>query len=270
MFLAPRVLLQLCFGYRGVCAIPQPHKVGRGIEDAFFSHKYGVGVADGVGGYSKHGVNPADYPREVMSFTLEALQNAPSSSGVTALEALNYGWLRANESGGLGGCPVVLANVVDGRYASILNLGDCGIIVVRNKKLLYRSEVQQHFFNAPFQLPHDPPSCGEKSKIELQKGDIFLCASDGVLDNVELDDLVEHLCAVDADGCARVAEAIGKHSSVNIEDRTYMSPFARHASAAGFRYEGGKADDVTALVARVTEEIEEECTCPSSISSLFP
>ena len=39
-----------------------------------------------------------------------------------------------------------------------VNLGDSGYMVVRNGRVLARSQEQQHYFNTPFQLTLVPPS----------------------------------------------------------------------------------------------------------------
>lgn len=252
--------------------IPHPQKAGRGGEDAFFSHCYGIGVADGVGGFAAQGINPAVYTRKVMQFTLEAVKKSNSASGVTALGALTYGWQQANKTGYPGACPATLVTIVERAFASVLNLGDCGTIVVRDNKLLYQSTPQQHSFNCPFQLPVDPPSRGEQAKIELREGDVLLCASDGVLDNVDTSDLVKLLSRVGSDDCNAVAKAIGTQASVNGANQRFMSPFAKHAIASGYQYTGGKVDDITSLVARVSLRTEGEAAHeePELITDVLP
>lgn len=244
----------LCFGKRGACAIPHPQKAYRGGEDAFFSHRYGIGVADGVGGYARENIDPAIYTRNVMRYCLNALKSTDIKKGMSSLEALNYGAYMAHKEGSIGGCPATLVTIVEQKKASILNLGDCGTIIVRNGKLLYQSQQQQHSFNCPFQLPTDLPSSGEKQDIEIEVGDIVVCASDGVLDNVEIDDIVHHLTDNKIKSCTEIANDIGSHASANAQDTKYMSPFAKHALAAGYRFRGGKLDDITVLIGMVTEQ----------------
>jgi protein phosphatase PTC7 len=262
----------LRFGRRGACAIPHPKKAHRGGEDAYMAHPYAIGVADGVGGYASHGIDPATYTRNVVRFALDYMNAASvdTPTRTTALDALNYGYHAANEARQPGGCPVVLTTITEGCHASILNLGDCGLVVLRQGRLLYRTEMQQHSFNCPFQLPEDPPSAGEQAKLEIRVGDVFLCTSDGVLDNVELDHLLSHLKEVPALGCGKVAAAIGQEASRNAQDRRYFSPFAKHAAEVGYRYTGGKLDDITALVALVTADNGEDSeTCPALITQLL-
>ncbi|EPY35807.1 protein phosphatase 2C [Strigomonas culicis] len=204
-----------------------------------------------------------------MRFALDAVKADDSADGRPALDVLNYGWQKANEAQQPGGCPVVLVTLVEDTFASILNLGDCGVVVLRDSKLLFRSEMQQHGFNCPYQLPADPPSRGEQARLQLREGDVFLCASDGVLDNVEVDELLDAMRKVDAKGCVHAATAIGELAHKRGHDRRYASPFARHAAAAGYRYMGGKLDDVTALVAKVTRREDAMVGGPELISDVL-
>lgn len=264
----------LRFGRRGACAIPHPKKAHRGGEDAYLAHPGSIGVADGVGGYASHGIDPAVYTRNVMRFALEYVEKgAAAGKSASALDTLNYGYARANEARQPGGCPVALTTIVEGCCASILNLGDCGIVVMRGGRLLYRTEMQQHSFNCPYQLPEDPPSAGEQAKLEVRAGDVFLCTSDGVLDNVELDRLLLHLREVGAVGCGSVAASIGREAQRNAQDKRFFSPFAKHAAEAGYRYVGGKLDDITALVAQVTADDDGDAAegevCPALITQLL-
>lgn len=278
-FLSPAGTAGFIFGHRGACAIPHPKKANRGGEDAFFSHRLGLGVADGVGGFAEQGVNPAIYTRNVMRFTLDAVKKAADNNdndttgrSVTALDALTHGWVEAKRTGYPGACPATLVTIVDGgAFASILNLGDCGTLLLRGGKLLYQSTAQQHRFNCPYQLPVDPPGRGEQAKLELREGDVVLCASDGVLDNVDLDDLIAALARVGADSCEAVAAAIGAQASANGANQRFMSPFAKHAMESGYQYVGGKVDDVTALVARVSPGSEPEVAgLPELITDVLP
>ncbi|KEG11843.1 protein phosphatase 2C [Trypanosoma grayi] len=259
----------LWFGCRGVCAVPHPAKASRGGEDAFLVHACGIGVADGVGGYAQLGVDPAVYTRNVMRFTKQALEEDGNRGGLTALQALNHGYTAAQREGKPGGCPVTLVTLVDGRFASVLNLGDCGTICLRSSKLVFATEAQQHRFNCPFQLPEDPPSAGDRTKLEVSEGDVFLCASDGLLDNIDMPEILRNLEDVDRDGCQRVAEVLAEKACRNGADAKFESPFAKHAKAAGYRYTGGKQDDVTVVVAQLTRIDIKPNPCPSLITELL-
>eukprot|EP01015_Nassula_variabilis_P018744 TRINITY_DN3086_c0_g2_i1.p1 TRINITY_DN3086_c0_g2~~TRINITY_DN3086_c0_g2_i1.p1 ORF type:complete len:133 (-),score=26.69 TRINITY_DN3086_c0_g2_i1:2-400(-) len=50
------------FGYY---VIPHPEKAYKGGEDAYYADENYLAVADGVGGWASHGVDPAEYSREL-------------------------------------------------------------------------------------------------------------------------------------------------------------------------------------------------------------
>ncbi|CAD2218848.1 protein phosphatase 2C [Angomonas deanei] len=270
----------LQFGQRGVCCLPHPEKQHRGGEDAFFSHPMALGVADGVGGMAKYGVDPAIFTRNIMRYCYEKISGSPvkpigsensnnenekentenksvfaSFPNLPAVELLTSALERALKDNIPGACPAVVVAMKEEKEASIVSLGDCGVVIVRGGRLLYRSTSQQHYFNCPYQMPNDTPRKGEQSSLLLQENDVLLLASDGVLDNVETDELVKVLANVRAENknsCKEAADIIGQTASRNGHDEKFMSPFAKEAQKQGKRFRGGKLDDITALVARVT------------------
>ena len=52
------------------------------------------------------------------------------------------------------------------------------------------------------------------------------------------------------------------------QDRDRQTPFSTAAQDAGFRYYGGKLDDITVVVSYITSS-EEVCLCVSCICSFF-
>lgn len=66
----------------GSCYLPHPDKEETGGEDAHFicSEEQAIGVADGVGGWADLGVNAGYYSRELMSKSVEAIQDEPKGS----------------------------------------------------------------------------------------------------------------------------------------------------------------------------------------------
>lgn len=260
-----------CLGYRGAFAIPHPKKAFRGGEDAFFCHPRGIGVADGVGGYASENIDPAVYTRNVMKYCLEILKHSTEkgSSGISAIECLNYGAFMAKKEGSLGGCPATVVTIKDEKVASVLNLGDCGTVIIREGKLIFQSKQQQHSFNCPFQLPSDLPSSGEASEISILHNDVVLCASDGVLDNLEVDDMAAHLKETIRVGCPQVAEEIAKHASANAKNSKFLSPFAKNAIKAGYHYQGGKLDDITVVVGVITSTSQAKLNKIELVSDLL-
>lgn len=70
----------------GFC-VPHPAKVERGGEDAHFVlGSSAIGVADGVGGWCKSGVDPGEYSKQLMQYTEQAIRRDAAVSCVQALE----------------------------------------------------------------------------------------------------------------------------------------------------------------------------------------
>jgi serine/threonine protein phosphatase PrpC len=70
----------------------------------------------------------------------------------------------------------------------VANIGDSGFMVLRDGRLVFRSEEQQHGFNHPFQLAtRDEGNAVAEAQsytLELQLGDVVVVGSDGLFDNV--------------------------------------------------------------------------------------
>jgi hypothetical protein len=49
---------------------------------------------------------------------------------------------------------MVLAALQPGGQLHVANLGDCGVKVMREGRVLYETKPQQHDFNLPYQLSH--------------------------------------------------------------------------------------------------------------------
>jgi protein phosphatase PTC7 len=143
---------------------------------------------------------------------------------------------------------------------AMANLGDSGFLVIREGTILFASQEQTHFFNAPYQLSIVPPSQSsdnhikdtpdksDTNKIEVKNGDIVVLGTDGLFDNLFADEIVsivkEH-SDVSVMGDTLVKKAFER--AVSRED----SPFAQGARKAGYFYNGGKLDDITVIVAKV-------------------
>lgn len=87
---------------------------------------------------------------------------------------------------------------------SFLNsLGDSGSILFRNGAIHHHSKPQTHAFNTPYQLTlvppkrrsqraiGDTPSSADRTTLDLQHGDVLVLATDGVLDNLFHNELLQ-------------------------------------------------------------------------------
>ena len=174
------------------CAVPHPKKAATGGEDAFFASNkhFAFGVADGVGGWAAAGVDPSEYPRKLIS----ACETA-AESHTDPLEILTRAFREAHAPGS---CTIALGRL-DGFFLRVASLGDCGTRVVRQGRVIFASEVQEHRFNQPYQLsspqyhPGNVPEDAIKYSLAVQPGDVIVMGSDGLWDNLwdhELEEVI--------------------------------------------------------------------------------
>ncbi|XP_049388320.1 probable protein phosphatase 2C 55 [Solanum stenotomum] len=121
-------------------------------EDASFTcaNKQAIGVADGVGGWAKKGIDSGVYSRELMKNAELAIQKQSSSSSITTIDlmkVLNEAFWNTKAKGSSTAC--ILSLFDDTLHA--INIGDSGFIVIRKGIIVYKSKVQQSRFNCPFQ-----------------------------------------------------------------------------------------------------------------------
>lgn len=241
--------------HAGAGMIPHPAKADRGGEDAFFICERGtcMGVADGVGGWAEVGVDPGLYSRELMTHAKQASATCdPGPHAPQHLMEVAYVSTRARGSSTC--CILCLEN--ERLHAS--NLGDSGFMVVRSGELMFMSPQQQHEFNFPYQIGSpdsmsDTPQVAQRFSIDVRQGDIVVAATDGLFDNVYPDEAASLVAASKERGeTAQVAAAtLAQFARVRAADPTHLSPFAYGAQQLGYRFFGGKMDDITVLVAYV-------------------
>eukprot|EP00286_Rhodomonas_abbreviata_P025743 CAMPEP_0181306896 /NCGR_PEP_ID=MMETSP1101-20121128/10561_1 /TAXON_ID=46948 /ORGANISM="Rhodomonas abbreviata, Strain Caron Lab Isolate" /LENGTH=419 /DNA_ID=CAMNT_0023413017 /DNA_START=36 /DNA_END=1295 /DNA_ORIENTATION=+ len=272
--------------------IPHPDKKDKGGEDAFvIRHCNGaflMAVLDGVGGWAKVGVDPAAYARTLamrigsefcawaeVSFTPRG-QRIEGVAEKTHLDKPLFSILRrafdyVQTTNLPGSCTVCVSMLLPSGEFHVLNLGDSGLRIIRNGKVVLATEEQQHSFNFPKQLgmkSPDMPEDGDYVVVKnLKAGDLMVSASDGTWDNLWEGELVAlsaqsteaEPVASDRDNRKKMMEGVGQLASKIAQasharglDKLSDSPFAKHARAAGIAScTGGKLDDVTVLVARV-------------------
>lgn len=162
-------------------------------EDSFMVSKRGntFAVADGVGGWVKHGVNPKHFSEQLV----QELQKTADESKAEPLDDLlgavtgAYATVKTKvKSGSSTLCLATAGN--DGKLATY-NIGDSGLLVVRSGAVVFQTTETSHSFNFPKQLgvhrgkqAGDNPSDGVIEQFGLLRGDTILIVSDGVLDNV--------------------------------------------------------------------------------------
>lgn len=245
----------------GHAIIPHPLKAYRGGEDVAMEVSYQghtiIAVFDGVGGWADLGVDPALYARRLADLVRGEFEANPERCLTEAKPLVSmlqkaYDELEASELPG--SCTACLALLTSEGKLHVLNIGDSGIHLVRDGKSIFRTPEQQHFFNCPYQLgmgSDDIPANGDYYVLDnVMPGDTIVAATDGTWDNVFVDEVVD--CVRAGGTLTAIAKRIAKASHEHGADPTYVSPFATNAALQGLKYFGGKLDDVTVVVSRVS------------------
>eukprot|EP00850_Spirogloea_muscicola_P010064 SM000058S18494 [mRNA] locus=s58:272319:275648:+ [translate_table: standard] len=235
----------------GAVTLPHPAKVTRGGEDAFFIEgDCWVGVADGVSTWAELGVNSGLYSRELMWNCGVVAREGELGFDPRSVIAESH-----SRTDLLGSCTVCVA-ALDGRTLRVANIGDSGFVIVRGGAVVTKSAQMTHSFNFPFQIGTnnaDDPSAAQMYDIELEVGDVVLVGTDGFFDNVFDEQLATTVTQAleagkDAEYLAKkLSQMAQKHSNMT----SGSSPFGDTAKAVGYKFEGGKPDDITVVVSYV-------------------
>ncbi|KAH6556520.1 hypothetical protein KP509_1Z173900 [Ceratopteris richardii] len=169
----------------------------------------------------------------------------------------------------------------------IANLGDCGLRVVREGKVIFATSPQQHYFDCPYQLSSEPEAQTSKDatvyEVQLQSRDVIIMASDGLFDNVfdkDIENTVNLLWGSGDEFPQRLASALASLASKHSRDPKYESPYSQEAILQGYdlplwrkllgqKRTGGKLDDITVLTAYVITDQAHSLDSPieSEVSS---
>lgn len=240
-------------------------------------------------------------------FTHRALvRHSPFESDLTPIHPLDVimdAWnLTTSEE--VSGSSTICVATLDKKLnqLSYSNVGDCGLMVVRRSELetsgtirertaprdkrrtdlriAYLSQQQLKSFNLPYQLgfstiaevPNanfESPADADTASIPVMPGDVIVLATDGLFDNVDLDDIVsvvadweaEFFSAPEESTTARsprgnaavqaLAERLVRMARELSLDASRDSPFAVLAKENDIMWGGGMPDDTTVVVARI-------------------
>ncbi|MBA0866064.1 hypothetical protein Goshw_017589 [Gossypium schwendimanii] len=243
----------------GSCYLPHPDKEDTGGEDAHFicADEQAIGVADGVGGWADLGIDAGQFSRELMSKSVSAIQEEPKGS-INPARVLEKAHSSIKAKGSSTACVIALGDQV----LHAINLGDSGFMVVRDGCTIFRSPVQQHDFNFTYQLESgnnaDLPSSGQIFAVPIAPGDVIIAGTDGLFDNLynnEITAVVVHALRAGF-GPEVTAQKIAALARERAQAKDRQTPFSTAAQDAGFRYYGGKLDDITVVVSYVTSSDE--------------
>ncbi|KAF8493577.1 phosphatase 2C-like domain-containing protein [Gautieria morchelliformis] len=200
----------------GTCASDLDLAVQVG-EDSYFLRPDAMGVADGVGGWSRAApatANSALFSRSLMHFCSYELsllsppppppspaeRPQPSTVDVNPIDILQRSYDKCisvfQRQGLTGGSATALLAVLRDEELRIAHLGDCAVCLVRDGGIVYRSEEMQHSFNYPLQLgPSSPtlPAHARAISLPVQQNDILILSSDGMTDNLWDEDVLDEI-----------------------------------------------------------------------------
>lgn len=259
-----------------VCGFPKDlrnkYKLGKFGDDAWFacsnSQADVIGVADGVGGWSRYGIDAGEFSSFLMRTCERLVQNNNFNPQLpVTLLSSSYHELLDHKKPILGSstaCVLILNRETSTIYTA--NIGDSGFMIVRKGEIVHRSEEQQHYFNTPFQLSlpppgnanrvlSDAPESADTHSFPVKDGDVILVATDGVFDNVPNDLLLETLKGIEGEKdevkLQMTANTIALMARSLSFDSSFMSPFAINARKSNINTIGGKPDDITVVIATV-------------------
>jgi protein phosphatase PTC7 len=267
-------------------------------EDSFFvaNTYHTVGVADGVAGWREEGVNPADFPNELMKNAKHFAETHRDVRDPEVIIERAFEKVKGDKNVRAGSSTFCIASLIKGEnnrhFLDIANLGDAGCIVIRDHDIIYRVHEKVHGFNAPLQLAVLPEEykgrcyadnvadCVRET-FEVQEGDVVVMGTDGLFDNRFCSQLAMEAGWV-GDTPQSVYEGIpvigrlvkfvmGPKQKTTFTDPyrvvqrlctdAYKTSLDKHADtpwADALKYvgvehaEGGKVDDITVLLTKVT------------------
>ena len=185
-------------------------------QDAFFAASVGpdgrataFGIADGVGSWVDHGVDPADFSHGMCDYMAQTAMGW-SGGRLEPQILLDIGYRRTLEDPEIlgGGTTACIGVAEDDGKMHIANLGDSGFLQLRLGAVHHYSNPQTHAFNTPYQMSITPPEIlrqtqtfggvpindpAEMADIAyhmLHHGDVLVLATDGVWDNLNSQDVL--------------------------------------------------------------------------------
>ncbi|KUF75964.1 protein phosphatase 2C 80 [Phytophthora nicotianae] len=221
----------------GACGLPHPQKRATGGEDAWFISGNTVGVADGVGGWARKGIDSGEYSRTLMNSAKRTV--TASDKTPTPLQVLTVAHRSAQPDKAEGGA--------------------------LRWQVVHETPNQCHYFNCPYQLGFgangDKPEMGEVYDLETQEGDVIVLGTDGLFDNLFpkqiaslLDTVLPSTPELDHHSMEKVASCIAHTAHKAAKGTKSKTPFAVAAQQAGYEYLGGKMDDITVVTSLVTSD----------------
>lgn len=241
-------------------------------EDAFFCTDQIIGVADGIGSLRKEfGISSMDFAQELMSKCEEySSMQIKQGRNLNCKEIIG----KAYESLECGGsCTFLLAGIV-GRQLNILNLGDCGMILLRFQdglKIVMRTTAKFHRFNTPYQISRrfserqmkggigknigksDTVGDADEFLVSALPGDFIVAGSDGLWDNAYPEEIIKIIEQNKNCPVSKIAALVGKIAkirSIGAKQAQFLTS-PNSSTSRQLLTTGGKTDDITVIIARI-------------------
>ena len=213
------------------------------------------GVADGVGGWASHGVDPGLYSKRLMTLMKTEEDREENYNKNSLINSITTAHKIITKEKTEGSTTLCFVKIIEKNLQSYL-LGDSGYMIVsHNAEKFYKSPEQQKSFNFPYQLGSvgDKISDGRNKIHPINVGDFILLATDGIFDNLD-EEYIFGIVKEDKEKsvleiAARIVNeatlvAFNKHPGKHMN----ITPF--QINSDGY-FKGGKPDDMTMIVARV-------------------
>ncbi|GLA23166.1 hypothetical protein AnigIFM63326_006795 [Aspergillus niger] len=260
-------------------------------DDAVLVAENYLAVNDGVGAWAtKPRGHAALWSRLLLHFWALEVERDPN--GQSELDPIGYlqrayeETIRATTSPGewLGTTTSVTALLHWKRDATgnirpllyVTNIGDCKVFVIRpsEKRILFRTKEQWHWFDCPMQLGTNSVDTPRKdavlSLVDMQEDDLVVAVSDGILDNLWEHEILTIILdslekwqqgrhedkdsewappAVMADEqMVFLARELLKSALEIAQDPFAESPYMEKAVDEGLAVQGGKMDDISVVI----------------------
>ncbi len=237
-------------------------------------------MADGVGGWNSVGVDPSAYSKRLCDLISKNFAEIHySQDHESYISHMNEEFVKNliiksvnenREKGSSTVCVLYMDNFNNTVYSGYL--GDSCYLIARPRgvgdfEIIFKSKEQTHGFNIPYQVGSegDDPKLAMTYKHNVIKDDIVILATDGLWDNIEVENIIQELNLFSNKVNSITINTIdfAKYLSEKAEELSYkidyFSPFARRALEYNKnvkKLRGGKPDDITVIVAQISEHVK--------------
>ena len=255
-------------------------KKGKPCEDRCFVSEKSFGIADGVSAWRQQGIDSGLFAEEFLNHCRILIEDPVGGSTGSStpvdgslisspISLRNTAKLALSQTKSLGSSTFLLGHLQSDKL-QICNLGDCCLIHIRfldnEPEILLKTDPQQHSFNTPYQICHentnsnrgyikDSPDVALQYELKVISGDIIIAATDGMWDNLFLDEILA-LVKLHKTHIRKLAKSIIDLAYEHSISST-KTPFevAVKETYGPNQWHGGKPDDITVLCAFIQHKL---------------